>query len=230
MIFIRAFVYLLSVLVFFLGVPLLSWGYENWADFIFYPPRFGYALAVAVLALLVSLQALTNPEGLPGGADKQGAKPTPRQSTLRDLMLAILYLSLAGLAYAARREIFTFNISENSTWWGTGLCALGLGLIYVSGTALGKMYSPNVTLLAGHKLVTGGIYARLRHPRYLGHLVLILGLTVLFHCWIGLAAFAVELVIVLLRIREEEALLHQKFGRAYAEYARRTPRLVPFVY
>jgi protein-S-isoprenylcysteine O-methyltransferase Ste14 len=230
MIFVRALVYFALVLLFFLVAPLLGWGFDDWSGFIFDPPRIGYALAVIVLALFASMQVLTDPEGLPGGVIKHGAKPSPRQTVLRDLRLAVLYLGLAGLPYAARRGLVTFEISENAAWWGTALCALGYGLIYVSGATLGKMYSPNVTLLPNHKLITTGIYARLRHPRYLGHLLALLGLTVLFHCWLGLAAFAIELVIVLVRIRQEEALLHQKFGRAYAEYARHTPRLVPFVY
>ncbi len=230
MIFIRAIVYLLSVLVFFLGAPLLGWGFDDWTGFVFNPPRLGYALAVIVLALFVSLQALTDPEGLPGGVKKEGPRPGSRQAAFRDIMLAVLYLSLVSLPYAARRGMLTFDISENAAWWGTALCALGYGLIYVSGTTLGKNYSPNVALLNGHKLVTTGVYARVRHPRYLGHLLLLLGLTVLFHCWIGLGAFVIELALALLRIRAEEALLYQKFGRAYADYAHHTPRLIPFVY
>ena len=77
------------------------------------------------------------------------------------------------------------------------------------------------------KLLTEGVYARIRHPRYTQFLLVLLGyalfanylaLYVVFVLWLGAAYLIVFF---------EERELHDRFGEAYAEYARRVPRFVP---
>ncbi len=48
--------------------------------------------------------------------------------------------------------------------------------------------------------------------------------------WIGLAAIVPFLAVLLLRIRDEEALMHAEFGQEWEAYARRSWRLIPFVF
>ena len=75
--------------------------------------------------------------------------------------------------------------------------------------------------------MTTGLYARIRHPSYLGLLVASLGWALVFRSAVGLLLTAALLVPLVARIRDEERLLAAEFGAEYAAYRRRTWRLVP---
>ena len=114
---------------------------------------------------------------------------------------------------------------------------LGLGLFAVGGVlriwpmfVLGKRFSGLVAIQPGHELVTRGPYRYVRHPSYLGMMVGLAGWALVFRSVVGLAAVALGLLVLAARIEAEEALLASQFGEAYAEYRRRTWRLVPGVY
>jgi protein-S-isoprenylcysteine O-methyltransferase Ste14 len=105
-----------------------------------------------------------------------------------------------------------------------------LSIIFWSGVTLGKMYSAEVTIQDNHELITSDLYQYVRHPRYLGALMLSLGLPLLFRSWIGLTFFIPFLFIIVLRIRDEEAVLLLEFGYDWEQYCKKTWRLIPFVY
>jgi protein-S-isoprenylcysteine O-methyltransferase Ste14 len=76
-------------------------------------------------------------------------------------------------------------------------------------------------------LITSGIWARIRHPVYLGHLCEMLawsmgtGLAVLF----ALTAFAMLTGLVMIRLEDQE--LRTRFGAEYARYRERVPAVLP---
>jgi protein-S-isoprenylcysteine O-methyltransferase Ste14 len=78
------------------------------------------------------------------------------------------------------------------------------------------------------KLVTGGPYAMVRNPMYLGILLIGLGIVlVLGNAW-ALALFAAGFLMQYLNLFDkEEKALARVFGKSYLEYTRRVPRLVP---
>lgn len=77
------------------------------------------------------------------------------------------------------------------------------------------------------KLVTSGIYARVRHPQYLGFLLLTLGMlfewTTIFT--LALWPFLALLYYRLARTEEKEA--EEEFGEEFREYKRRVPMFIP---
>ena len=82
-------------------------------------------------------------------------------------------------------------------------------------------------LSGGGSLASHGVYARIRHPRYLGSLLAILGACLLagkVGMWIVAGIWA---ALMLLAIHFEERELRARFGTAYVEYARRVPRFIP---
>ncbi len=77
------------------------------------------------------------------------------------------------------------------------------------------------------KLVTSGIYSKIRHPRYLGYIFFSWGIALLTRFLITYAAalymtFSLYILMIL-----EEHELKQRFGEAYEEYCRKVPRLWP---
>ncbi len=77
------------------------------------------------------------------------------------------------------------------------------------------------------KLVTTGMHGRVRHPLYVGHLLMMTGWTVgsgLAACFV-LLAFAVVTGVFMIRLEEKE--LEHRFGEEFREYKKRVPVLLP---
>jgi len=79
------------------------------------------------------------------------------------------------------------------------------------------------------KLVTGGLYGRIRHPVYLAEEIAVLGFCLQFRNWLAAPIILVHLYFQIRRMDWEEGILARAFGE-YAEYRQRTFRLVPGVY
>jgi protein-S-isoprenylcysteine O-methyltransferase Ste14 len=95
---------------------------------------------------------------------------------------------------------------------------------------LGRRFSGLVAIQPGHELVTDGPYRYVRHPSYLGMMLGLVGWALVFRSATGLAASALALLVLAVRIGDEEALLASQFGEPYEAYRRRSWRLVPGLY
>ncbi len=73
-------------------------------------------------------------------------------------------------------------------------------------------------------LVESGIYALVRHPEFLGHILIIFALIVISQHWISLTVGAILIVMLSLAMIEEEKRNMEKFGDAYRDYMKRVPR------
>ena len=226
---IRGFSFMIVTLLMYLAIPLLGWGILDWQGFLSNAPRIGYAVTVVILSLLVGFQAINNPEGIRGGRGDD-RKRSPRQSIVSSFMVGFLYLTLFFLPFADRRDIAVMNIGLILQWIGLALTTFGLGLIFWSGVALGKMYSKHVTVQDNHHLVTSGLYRWIRHPRYLGVISMALGSAFLFRSWPMLVICNPLVVILLIRIKDEEEVMRKEFKEEWEGYCRRSWRLIPYVY
>lgn len=115
-------------------------------------------------------------------------------------------------------------------WVGVALYALGGALRLAPVFALGRRFSGLVAIQPGHELLTTGLYAHIRHPSYLGLLVLCLGWALAFASVFGVVIVALMLIPLVARMNAEERLLAEQFGAEYAAYRFRTARLIPGVY
>jgi protein-S-isoprenylcysteine O-methyltransferase Ste14 len=96
---------------------------------------------------------------------------------------------------------------------------------------LGRWFTTVVRVADDQQVVTGGPYAWVRHPSYLGLLVALAGLGLMLTDWVSLAA-AVLLPLATLgwRIRVEERALRDGLGAAYGDYATGRKRLLPGIW
>ncbi len=96
--------------------------------------------------------------------------------------------------------------------------------------ALGKQWSLAARLIEGHRLVTEGPYRVVRNPIYTGMFGMLLATGLAVSHWIGLlVAVAVFAIGTAIRVRSEEKLLREAFGREFEEYARAVPAVIPFL-
>jgi protein-S-isoprenylcysteine O-methyltransferase Ste14 len=123
-------------------------------------------------------------------------------------------------------------LPESAAVRGAGLALTAIAFVLRLGpmVQLGRRFTPVVTRLPEHRLETGGFYGRLRHPSYLGMILLILGLALVFRSVVGLALVPVFVALLVWRMHVEERFLLEQFGDEYRAFAARRARLLPGVY
>jgi protein-S-isoprenylcysteine O-methyltransferase Ste14 len=113
---------------------------------------------------------------------------------------------------------------------GIILMLLGIAIRQWAIAVLGRFFSLNVQAVEDHQVVDKGPYRLIRHPSYTGLLITFIG--------ISLAVQSLGALIVLLavftvsfgyRIRVEEKTLLSELGEPYANYMKRTKRLIPYL-
>lgn len=76
-------------------------------------------------------------------------------------------------------------------------------------------------------LATTGLYARVRHPQYVGFLAIMVGFLLQWPTIPTLVMFPVLIAIYRRLALQEERAVAAEFGAAWDDYARRTPRFIP---
>lgn len=116
-------------------------------------------------------------------------------------------------------------------WLGLSLFCLGIAVRTWAILALGRLFTVDVAILEGHRLVVTGPYRWLRHPSYSGVMAVVLGLGILSQHAIALACItATALFALVRRIRVEERVLAETFGPEWEAHRARTWNLVPFLW
>jgi protein-S-isoprenylcysteine O-methyltransferase Ste14 len=159
----------------------------------------------------------------------------PRQATdPGDLSnWAVWGAGLLGLAITLLDWIFlkSQSFSTTSLILGAVISLGGIIIRVLSRLALGKYYTPRLSILSDHKLITTGIYGIIRHPGYLGFLMIAAGMCLIFGSGWGIAVMAIGFFpAILFRIRREEGMLKGFFGGAYETYVARTYKLIPYLF
>lgn len=116
---------------------------------------------------------------------------------------------------------------------GAGVLVLATGALFriVAVTTLARHFSYELRIERGHELVQRGIYGVLRHPSYLGIILIAVGAPLIVQSVLGaLVGLVVMTGLVVWRIRTEEAMLREAFGDDFDAYAERSWKLVPYVY
>lgn len=81
---------------------------------------------------------------------------------------------------------------------------------------------------AKDSLVTDGIYALVRHPQYLGFLLLTSGMLFQFTSPLTVLMWPILVVLYYRLAKQEEKEMEEKFGKEYLEYKRKVPGFIPF--
>jgi protein-S-isoprenylcysteine O-methyltransferase Ste14 len=122
-------------------------------------------------------------------------------------------------------------VSEPTAFSATlGLCSMIFGeLIRIYGVAfIGSVSRTRNTQTTGNDLITGGPFAIVRNPLYVGNLFLASGIAIYSgHLWfvmLTLAAFAFQYYCI---VKYEESLLLERFGDVYARYMEKVPAWFP---
>ena len=78
-------------------------------------------------------------------------------------------------------------------------------------------------------LATTGPYSRLRHPQYVGFVLIMFGFLLQWPTLVTLVMFPILVTMYALLAKREESEAERAFGKAWRDYAARTPRYMPRV-
>jgi protein-S-isoprenylcysteine O-methyltransferase Ste14 len=187
-------------------------------------------IAVFTVATIVPTVYLSraNPAAL---QRRMRAGPRAETRTAQTFIITASFLGLfVTMVFSALDH--RFGWSSVPAWvslLGDVLVAAGLGiamLVIVQNSYAGA----TVTVEAGQSLVSGGLYKFVRHPMYVGNVIMMIGIPLALGSYWGLLFIIPGVVVLALRIFDEEKLLmHELPG--YREYAERVRyRLVPSIW
>lgn len=210
----------------------------------------GFVIALIAPALLVvAVQAQSAPQA---GAPKLGLgvlllvlffltevrsmKSDSAYLTGRDRGIASAALTIAALLYIPLGDrLFThvFLVTRHEDWWlnvGILLCGCGWALRRAAANELGSYFTHALTVRRNQIIIDSGVYKYIRHPSYLGTIILVPGFSFAFGTFVSLFILPVVVAAAVSRINREEAMLTEAFSEQYAVYKASTYRLLPGVY
>ncbi len=221
----RVFITFLMGFAIFVVLPVLAWGYDDFNGFVNEPARLGFLIAVIVLNAVAAVRV---PEV---GKTRAEARKTVQRQHLMVVFMQVVSIAIVLIGpFGDRRSFATFDESATTRWIGLCLYAFGFLMMHLAEYHLGRHFSVEVSVQEGHMLVKDGPYRIVRHPRYLGIIFFAVGLSLLFRSWLSLILACAVVPVILWRIRDEEALLHEEFGAAWEEYAAHSSRLIPGIF
>lgn len=140
-------------------------------------------------------------------------------------VLPVLYLWTGLLDFADR----------GASWFvfaaGLVLGAGALAMFVLTHKALGKLWSVSLQIKQSHRLVTEGVYEKLRHPMYTGFWLMASAQALFLANWAaGLSGMIGFGFLFFSRIGPEEEMMEAAFGEDYRSYRKRSWRIIPHVW
>lgn len=159
-------------------------------------------------------------------------KPAPKAQPLSvQLVKAVKVAILLGIvAQTMLPEIFPISTEPfGLRVIGVTVYTAGLLIAVIARLQLDNNWSDIETaqVLSHQQVVSNGIYGYVRHPIYVGDILLLFGLELSLNSWLVLGVALMTPVILLQATREEKKLVETLPG--YDVYCQQTKRFIPFV-
>ncbi len=120
-----------------------------------------------------------------------------------------------------------------NTFFVIGMALIGIGLLIRIRAilALKHFFTYSVAQVENHEIIQTGLYKFIRHPGYLGQLIIFLGISTSMSNWCSILAMMLPITLAYLyRIQVEERFMLEQLGDNYLNYKNRTKRLLPMIF
>jgi protein-S-isoprenylcysteine O-methyltransferase Ste14 len=183
------------------------------------------AVILAASAVMIAMRA-------PHGQRSRGIKILQDRKGRQEVILLTLAMvgSLVPLIWVAS-PAFSFAeypLHPSRLVSGSVCFVVGLWLFYRSHADLGTNWSITLQIRDQHRLITHGVYRRVRHPMYTALLIYSIGQLLALPNWIaGPSSLFTFGILLAFRLPAEERMMREEFGADYVAYMAKTKRLVP---
>jgi protein-S-isoprenylcysteine O-methyltransferase Ste14 len=186
------------------------------------------ATVLGLLAISLPLLRLWLNRSLPAGRASQKRISLTRWSGA--FILTILYIAIGirfwvPISLDISTSLQFIMVITGSILYFPGIALYLWGFMTI-GSLFGVSSAASAQLYDRHHLVERGPYSFVRHPMYLGVILVALGALLIFRTW-AMVLFTPTAFTVILRARREEELLAKEFDNSWADYCRRVPAWIP---
>ena len=144
--------------------------------------------------------------------------------------------SLITVGYALSFSIGATKVGR-IYYWNT-FFAIGMALVVIgfvirihSIRALKQYFTYSVAKVENHKIIETGLYKFIRHPEYLGQLIIFIGISISISNWLSILIMMIPITIgYIYRIKVEDSFMIVQMGENYLNYQKRTKRIIPMIY
>ncbi len=156
-----------------------------------------------------------------------------KTSDKKSLQFLLVFLQIGNILSFS---IGATKIGRIDNWmpfiiFGVLLVLIGIVVRINSIMTLKQHYTYTVTKTVNHELIETGLYKYIRHPGYLGFLIVFFGISTALANWLSIILMMVPVMVgIMNRIRIEEKFLIEQMGDKYLTYQKRTKRLIPNIY
>jgi protein-S-isoprenylcysteine O-methyltransferase Ste14 len=151
----------------------------------------------------------------------------------RSTMFIIIAYFVCAVALISSSLLDRLNIAllpHWVSWLGIVIALAGFGLRIWSMSVLGKFYTRTLKVTENQSIVRAGPYHLIRHPGYLGSILIWSGVAASTTNWIVLFIVLIVMFgVYIYRIQSEEKMLLAT-NADYADYQKHTRRLIPLIY
>lgn len=162
---------------------------------------------------------------------RKRAGPAAETRVLQKVLIGGWYFSLAAMVVISGLDhrFGWSSVPAAICVVGDVLVAIGLGVTSLV-VIQNRFAASTVQVESGQTLVTGGLYGLVRHPMYTGNVITIIGFPLALGSYWGLLSVVSGLLVLIVRIADEEKLLLEQLDgyRAYTQTARY--RLMPYMW
>jgi protein-S-isoprenylcysteine O-methyltransferase Ste14 len=149
--------------------------------------------------------------------------------------LWLLYI-LITVGYALSFAIGATKIGRMSHWdvffaVGAVMTVMGILIRIQSILTLKQYFTYSVARTEDHQLIETGLYKTIRHPGYLGQLIIFAGISISLSNWLSVLFMMIPVAIgYMYRIQVEERFMIEQMGERYLNYQERTKRIIPLIF
>ena len=213
---------LIGLVVFGLLLFLPAWTFNYWQAWAFIVV---FSLSTTLPSIYLSVK---NPAAL---ERRMHAGPAAETRTVQRLLITSAFLLLpAMMVLSAFDHRFGWSpVPAAVSVIGDALVAIGLGITWLV-VFQNNYAAANITVEAGQKVISTGLYGLVRHPMYMGVLVMMVGIPLALGSWWGLVIIIPGVIVLVIRIFDEEKMLKQDLD-GYSGYTQKIHyRLVPYIW
>lgn len=111
---------------------------------------------------------------------------------------------------------------------GALLAIVGLIIRVISILTLKQHFTYTVTKIENHELIETGFYKFIRHPGYLGQILIFTGVATSLSNWLSVIIMVIPVLFgYIYRIKVEERFMIDQLGQKYIDYQKKTKKLIP---